>query len=60
MNDPHIFDHSPDPELSAALRAAIDPPDDHRAFVARVMARYDEALQRATVPTWRSTRAARK
>jgi hypothetical protein len=52
MNDSHMFDHHPDPELGAALRAALDPKDDQHAFVARVMARYDETLQRATVRTW--------
>jgi hypothetical protein len=48
-----MFDHRPDPELGAALRAALEPSkDDQAAFVARVMARYDDALERATVPTW--------
>jgi hypothetical protein len=48
-----MFDHGPDPELGAALRAALEPAkDDQAAFVARVMARYDEALERTTVPTW--------
>ena len=51
MMDSPSFDHRPDPELGAALRAALAPKDDQRAFVARVMARYDEALERATVPT---------
>lgn len=48
------FDHRPDPVLGSALREALDPPqgNDQRAFVARVMARYDETLERATVPTW--------
>ncbi len=49
MNEPS-FDHRPDPELGAALRAALDPRSDHAAFVARVMAQYDRALQRGTVP----------
>jgi hypothetical protein len=40
-----------DLELRAALRAALEPPDDHGAFVARVMARYDSALERSTIPT---------
>jgi hypothetical protein len=53
MNDEKTFDHRPDPELGAALRRALDPPrDDQAAFVARVMARYDEALTAGTVPTW--------
>ena len=53
MNDERMFDHRPDPELGAALRRALDPArDDHAAFVARVMARYDGALAAATVPTW--------
>lgn len=49
MNEPS-FDHRPDPELGAALRAALDPRSDQAAFVARVMAQYDRALDRATVP----------
>lgn len=52
-DEPRMFDHGPDPELGAALRAALEPPkDDQARFVARVMARYDEALEQATVPTW--------
>jgi hypothetical protein len=51
MNDTHPFDHRPDPELGAALRAALEPTDDHKAFVARVMAQYERALDRASVPT---------
>jgi hypothetical protein len=47
-----MFDHRPDPELGAALRAALDAELDQAAFVARVMSRYDDALERATVPTW--------
>jgi len=46
------FDHRPDPELGAALRAALDAPGDQRAFVAAVMARYDEALERTRIPIW--------
>ena len=46
------FDHRPDPELGAALRAALDAPGDQRAFVAAVMARYDEALERTSIPIW--------
>src|ERR1051325_9930023 len=49
MKDSPSFDHRPDPELGAALRAALDPKPDQAAFVARVMARYDEALERSTV-----------
>jgi hypothetical protein len=53
MNDEKTFDHRPDPELGAALRRALDPPrGDQAVFVARVMARYDEALTASTVPTW--------
>jgi hypothetical protein len=51
MSDSPSFDHGPDPELGAALRAALAPQDDHAAFVARVMAQYDRALQRTTDPT---------
>ncbi len=51
MKDSQAFDHRPDPELGAALRAALDPRDDQKAFVARVMAQYERALDRATVPT---------
>jgi hypothetical protein len=40
-----------DLELRAALKAALEPPDGHAAFVARVMARYDAALERSTIPT---------
>ena len=53
MTDERVFDHRPDPELGTALRRALDPPrDDHAAFVARVMAGYEDALAAATVPTW--------
>ncbi len=51
MKDPELFDHRPDPELGNALRAALQPRD-HSAFVARVMANYGRALERASVPTW--------
>lgn len=51
MKNPELFDHRPDPELGNALRAALQP-GDQSAFVARVMANYDRALERATVPTW--------
>src|SRR5438552_18782578 len=44
-------DFRPDPELGAALRSALEPKDDHAAFVARVMAQYERALERATIPT---------
>jgi len=49
MNESPSFDHRPDPELGAALRAALEPSDDHAAFVARVMSRYDAALERSSV-----------
>ena len=51
MKNPELFDHLPDPELGQALRAALERSDDS-AFVARVMASYDRALEQATVPTW--------
>ena len=51
MKDSQPFDHRPDPELGAALRAALEPKDDQKAFVARVMAQYERALDRATIPT---------
>src|SRR5256885_17223923 len=44
-------DFRPDPELGAAFRSALEPKDDHAAFVARVMAQYDQTLDRATIPT---------
>lgn len=49
MNESPSFDHRPDPELGAALRAALEPKDDHAAFVARVMAQYDATLERSSV-----------
>ena len=51
MKDSQPFDHRPDPELGAALRAALEPKDDQKAFVARIMAQYERALDRATIPT---------
>jgi len=51
MKDTQPFDHRPDPELGAALRAALEPKDDQKAFVARVMALYEGALDRSTFPT---------
>ncbi len=51
MKDTQTFDHRPDPELGAALRAALEPKDDQKALVARVMAQYERALDRSTVPT---------
>ena len=33
------------------MRAALEPKDDQKAFVARVMAQYERALDRSTVPT---------
>jgi len=44
MKDSQAFDHRPDPELGAALRAALEPKDDHQVFAARVMAQYERAL----------------
>jgi hypothetical protein len=52
MNESPSFDHRPDPELGAALRAALEPKDDPAAFVARVMGRYDAALERSSVATF--------
>lgn len=49
MTDKPSFDHRPDTELGAALRAALDPQDDHSAFVARVLAQYDNALERSSL-----------
>jgi hypothetical protein len=49
MTEQPSFDHRPDPELGAALRAALEPKDSHSAFVARVLARYDKALERSSV-----------
>jgi hypothetical protein len=51
MTEQPSFDHRPDPELGAALRAALEPKggDDHAAFVARVLAQYDNALDRSSV-----------
>jgi hypothetical protein len=37
-------------ELGVALKTALEPHEDHAAFVARVMAQYDHALQHGTVP----------
>ena len=51
MKDSQAFDHRPDPELGAALRAALEPKDDQKTFVARVMAQYERAWDRATIPT---------
>lgn len=51
MTETPSFDHRPDPELGAALRAALEPKDDQSAFVARVMARYDNALAHSSVAT---------
>jgi hypothetical protein len=51
MTEKPSFDHRPDPELGAALRAALEPTGDHSAFVAGVMARYDRALERTSVAT---------
>ena len=51
MKELQPFDHRPDPEMGAALRAALEPKDDQTAFVARVMAQYERAWDRASVPT---------
>lgn len=51
MKNPELFDHRPDPQLGDALRAALEQ-ENHAAFVARVMANYDRALEQGTVPTW--------
>ena len=51
MKDPEMFEHHPDPELGAALRAALAPQRDQAAFVAGVMAHYDAALERSAIPT---------
>ncbi len=51
MRDTQPFDHRPDPELGAALRAALEPRDDHAAFVARLMAQYERAKTLAPIPT---------
>ena len=51
MKDTQSFDHRPDPELGAALRAALEPTGAHAAFVARVMGQYERALERGTIPT---------
>lgn len=51
MTESPSFDHRPDPELGAALHAALEPggADDQSVFVARVMAQYDHALDRSSV-----------
>jgi len=49
MSESPSFDHRPDPELGAALRAALEPADDQSVFLARVMAQYDHALGRSSV-----------
>ncbi len=50
MKNEPSFDHRPDLELGAALRAALEPHSDQSAFVARVMADYQAALDRSTIP----------
>ena len=52
MTESPSFDHRPDPELGAALRAALEPADDQSVFLARVMAQYDNALARSSVATF--------
>lgn len=49
MKDSPSFDHRPDPELGAALRAALEPADNQAAFVARVLAQYGNALERSSI-----------
>jgi hypothetical protein len=49
MSESPSFDHRPDPELGAALRAALEPADDQSVFLARVMAQYDNVLDRSSV-----------
>lgn len=50
MKEQQPSDFRPDPELAAALRSALEPSTDLATFVARVMAQYDRAIERATVP----------
>lgn len=50
MKNEPSFDHKQDEELGVALRAALDPRSDQATFVAAVMAQYDRALDRGTVP----------
>ena len=45
-------DFRPDPELATALRGALEPRDNEAAFVARVMAHYERALERGTIPAF--------
>src|SRR5215472_5415330 len=52
MRDQEPSDFRADPELAAALRAALEPKVDQAAFVARVLAQYDRALEHATVPAF--------
>lgn len=50
MKEQQPSDFRPDPELAAVLRSALEPSTDQATFVARVMAQYDRAIERATVP----------
>lgn len=50
MKEQKPSDFRPDPELAAALRSALEPSTNQATFVARVMAQYDRAIERATVP----------
>lgn len=52
MRDQEPSDFRADPELAAALRGALEPKVDQAAFVTRVMAQYDRALEHATVPAF--------
>jgi anti-sigma-K factor RskA len=51
MNGPSPFDHTPDPELGAALRAALSPTDDAE-FRRRVVAASDSAFAESRRPGW--------
>jgi anti-sigma-K factor RskA len=52
MMEPSLpFDHRADPELGAALRAALEP-GDPAPFVARVLAQAELTRGRRDVPTW--------
>lgn len=51
MNGPSPFDHTQDPELGAALRAALSPADDAE-FSRRVVAASDGAFAESLRPGW--------
>jgi hypothetical protein len=48
MKEPLPFDHRPDRVLGELLRQALDPGDDGKAFVARVLA----LTERMRAPSW--------